>query len=98
MPITPRRNLALRCTISLVLITISLSIYSTVKDTDLVPTLLKFGVPLFLAGSLADVVFSFSDVGEPTASQLQKPLPHQDHTEDQEHHPSDNVDPRPRGL
>ncbi|MEJ6550101.1 hypothetical protein PQI66_11140 [Corynebacterium sp. USCH3] len=33
------------------------------KDTDLVPTLLKVGIPLFLAGALSDVVFSLSDAG-----------------------------------
>lgn len=63
MPMTVRKNLALRWTVSIVVIIMSLTIYSAAKDTDLMPTLLKVGVPLFVVGALADVVFSFSDAG-----------------------------------
>lgn len=60
---TVQRNLALRWTVSIVVIIMSLTIYSAVKGTDLMPTLLKVGLPLFVVGALADVVFSFSDAG-----------------------------------
>lgn len=63
MPMTVSRNLALRWTVSIVVIIISLTIYSAVKGTDLMPTLLKVGLPLFVVGALADAVFSFSDAG-----------------------------------